>query len=144
MSKLIADLQPQFQTKARNAYELMQKDQDLKDMGVEAIAISETKRSLVTQMAYYSRGRMDPEDVKKMYAAAGLYDISTEEAKTPNTWTLKSKHIDGLAIDLVPVKDGKYWWTAPYLVWERMGEIGESVGLSWGGRWKTADCPHFE
>lgn len=144
MSKLIADLQPQFQAKARNAYELMQKDQQLKDLGVEGIAISETKRELAVQMAYYSRSRMQASDVQKMYAAAGLYDISEAEAKTANTWTLKSKHIDGLAIDLVPVKDGKYWWTAPALVWERMGEIGESVGLSWGGRWKTADCPHFE
>ena len=28
--------------------------------------------------------------------------------------------------------------------WERVGEIGESVGLEWGGRWKHPDRPHFQ
>lgn len=31
-------------------------------------------------------------------------------------------------------------------VWERVGQIGESLGLSWGGRWKGSlvDRDHFE
>ena len=28
------------------------------------------------------------------------------------TWTLKSKHLDGLAIDAVVYKDGLPWWKA--------------------------------
>ena len=24
------------------------------------------------------------------------------------------------------------------------GELGESVGLIWGGRWKNADMPHLQ
>jgi peptidoglycan LD-endopeptidase CwlK len=28
--------------------------------------------------------------------------------------------------------------------WETVGDIGESVGLEWGGRWKHPDRPHFE
>lgn len=144
MSKLISDLQLPLQKKARDAYDAMLCDEKLKEMGVEKIAISETKRDLAVQMAYFARGRMAVDDVKAMYKAAGLYDISTEEAKTYNTWTLESKHLLGLAIDLVPVKNGKYWWNAPKEVWERMGEIGEAHGLSWGGRWKCQDCPHFQ
>lgn len=144
MSQSFADLQYPFSKKAHEAYEAMLKDEKLKELGVEKIAVSETKRDLTVQMAYYARGRMPVDDVKAMYRAAGLYALSTEEAKTPNTWTLESKHIQGLAIDLVPVKNGVYWWSAPKEVWERMGEIGEAHGLTWGGRWKSQDCPHFQ
>jgi len=144
MSNKLEDLSPYIRDKAEKAIALMNEDVDLKFMGVEKIAISETKRNLSTQMAYYSRSRMGVEDVKKMYKAAGLYTPSDYECKTANTWTLDSKHIRGLAIDLVPVKDGKFWWSAPTNVWERMGKIGESQGLLWGGRWKNKDTPHFE
>lgn len=144
MGKSINELLPYMQPKAQEAWTKMKESEKLKTLGVETIAISETKRSLATQMAYYSRSRMAVEDVKKMYAAAGLYDPTIAECKTANTWTLESKHIEGKAIDFVPIKNGKYWWTAPLPVWETMGEIGESCGLLWGGRWKTKDCPHFE
>ena len=145
MSKSIKDLDFNMQARAQKAYDQMNSDEALRDLGCNGgVAISETKRELTTQMAYYSRGRMDVADVKRMYAAAGLYQIGDEEAKTKNTWTLQSKHLQGKAIDLVPVKDGKLWWNAPENVWERMGEIGEENGLAWGGRWTQKDLPHFE
>lgn len=144
MSKFISDLHPSFQPKARKVIESLKRDEKLKNMGVENIAIVETKRELTVQMAYYSRGRMAAEDVKAMYKAAGLYDITSKEAMTAITWTLKSRHLEGLAIDLVPVKDGKCWWDAPEMVLERMGEIGEECGLVWGGRWKEKDFYHFQ
>lgn len=144
MSTQIADLDVSVQPKAQCAWIQMQKSQELKKLGVTGIAIVETKRELTTQMAYYSRGRMDPADVQKMYAAAGLYKISTEEAKQPNTWTLLSKHLTGRAIDFCPVKDGKQWWNAPLEVWQEMGRIGELCGLEWGGRWQKHDYPHFQ
>lgn len=28
--------------------------------------------------------------------------------------------------------------------WERVGGLGEAVGLEWGGRWKHPDRPHFQ
>lgn len=145
MSKLICDLDPAMQLKARNAFELMNDDKELKEMGVDSVVISETKRELCKQMAYFSRGRMEPKYVKMMYIAAGLYEPSETECRTINTQTLSSHHIVGKAIDLVPEKDGKLWWTAPQKVWDRMGVIGERCGLKWGGRWKDfSDCPHFE
>jgi peptidoglycan L-alanyl-D-glutamate endopeptidase CwlK len=59
------------------------------------------------------------------------------------TWTRKSRHIGGKAIDLTlfsgknPVWDSKHY--------DRAGVIGEELGLVWGGRWKrTPDRPHFE
>ncbi len=28
--------------------------------------------------------------------------------------------------------------------WAKVGAIGESLGLEWGGRWKHPDLPHFQ
>lgn len=145
MSRKLTDLEIGLQCKAVKAIAKMKADETLKQMGVEEISIVETRRTMSVQMAYYSRGRMSVEDVKKMYKAAGLYALSDEEARTKNTWTLESKHLDGKALDLAPMKDGKIWWTAPIEVWERMGELGESEGLQWGGRFKDVkDTPHFQ
>ena len=140
----ISKLKGTLYNKAIAALEEMRNDAELKRMGVTGIAVSESLREVAVQMAYYSRSRMSIADVKAMYKAAGLYAIGDEEAKKPNTWTLDSKHIRGEAVDLVPTKAGQYWWKAPEAVWFRMGEIGEKHGLTWGGRWKNHDCPHFE
>ena len=140
----ISKLKQPIQSKASAALEEMRSDPMLKSLGATGIAVSETLRELAVQMAYYSRTRMSVPDVKLMYKAAGLYAITDAEAKRAATWTLDSKHIHGEAIDLVPTKAGRYWWAAPDAVWKRMGEIGEKHGLTWGGRWKNTDCPHFE
>lgn len=145
MSKDLADLDPKIRTMAETAFQKMNESSILCGLGVAAVGISETKRSLAVQMAYYSRSRMkNIEDVKKMYKAAGLYYPSDAECNTANTWTLQSKHIDGLAVDFVPIRNGSYWWSAPLTVWEEMGKIGKECGLKWGGDWQTKDCPHFE
>lgn len=145
MSKSIKDMDYSVQKKAQQMYDAMNNSVPLKELGVESVAISETKRELATQMAYYSRGRMEPKDVRKMYAAAGLYDPSEIECRTVNTNTLNSNHLSGRAIDLVPVRGEKMWWDAPATVWEIMGQIGEEHGFKWGGRWKDfPDSPHFE
>ena len=38
----------------------------------------------------------------------------------------------------------KLQWDADDEIWHRIGEIGESLGLRWGGRWKQRDMGHFE
>lgn len=126
------------------ALDEMRGDEGLRVLNVTGIAVSETLRELPVQMAYYSRGRMIPMDVKAMYRAAGLYAIKDDECKKAVTWTLESKHLKGEAVDIVPTRAGVYWWNAPAAVWDRIGEIGERHGLTWGGRWKNSDCPHFE
>ena len=66
------------------------------------------------------------------------------------SWTTRSKHLDGDAIDICPwaVYDvagpDKLLWDAGHPVWARIGAIGESLGLRWGGRWKQKDMGHFE
>lgn len=67
------------------------------------------------------------------------------------TWVRHSKHQDRLAFDIAILKDGKPTWDVKVDVsndqfpdYEQAGEIGESIGLRWGGRFKTRDMPHFE
>ena len=67
------------------------------------------------------------------------------------TWTRKSKHIEGRAFDIAILRDGKPCWDVKADVngdavpdYDQAGEIGESVGLRWGGRFKSPDRPHYE
>lgn len=55
----------------------------------------------------------------------------------------QSAHNYGLAVDVVEFVNGRPVWENPN--WERIGQIGEGVGLEWGGRWKSfKDRPHFQ
>ena len=83
-----------------------------------------TRRTLEEQKALYAQGRTTPGKIV--------------------TWTMKSRHLDGEAFDIVLLKDGKANWDTKDPDWTKAGEIGESVGLKWGGRFKTPDMPHFE
>lgn len=155
-------LDDKIKQKAKNVFAEMNNDIELKKLGVQRVIVNESLRELATQMAYYSRklysdlikGHPELETawvksvcaiyVKTMYQATKLWNISDTEALKPNTWTLDSKHLHGLAVDFVPMRNNQVWWAAPEQVWNRMGEIGEKYGLSWGGRWKNKDSPHFE
>jgi peptidoglycan LD-endopeptidase CwlK len=137
-------LNASIKDKAIKAISEMNADSKLKQLGASGVVVIETIRQLVTQMAYYARGRMDTDDVRSMFYAAKLWELSDMEAKQKVTWTLKSKHIDGQAIDIAPIRNGRVWWGAPDAVWQRMGEIGKLNGLAWGGDWKNKDTPHFE
>jgi len=58
------------------------------------------------------------------------------------TWTRRSRHIGGRAIDLTLFSGKNPVWESKH--YDRAGIIGEELGLVWGGRWKTPDKPHFE
>lgn len=66
------------------------------------------------------------------------------------SWVKRSKHQDGLAIDIAPYEvfqmygSDKLQWHANDPVWLTLGKIGEALGLRWGGRWKQKDLGHFE
>ncbi len=87
--------------------------------------------------------------------------LRTEEEQKANiargvSWTPNSKHLpqppDGkaLAIDVVPYSTyllhgiSKLAWESSEPAWLKIGEIGESLGMRWGGRWSTPDYGHFE
>lgn len=71
------------------------------------------------------------------------------------SWTKHSKHLPDKtgksnAIDLCPYEmwslhgPDKLQWNAEDPVWQKIGVMGESLGLTWGGRWKQKDMGHFE
>lgn len=66
------------------------------------------------------------------------------------SWTKNSKHLVGRAIDIAPYSvfqlhgPDKLQWDAGDPVWIKIGEIGESIGLTWGGHWQQKDLGHFE
>lgn len=58
---------------------------------------------------------------------------------------LLSYHNHRLAFDVVPLEYIKMPdWNPSGELWNRIGMIGKSVGLEWGGDWKKKDRPHFQ
>lgn len=90
------------------------------------LAVTEGRRTPGRQATLYAQGRTTPGPIV--------------------TWTLKSKHLDGLAFDVgVLDEDGALTWPDDDALWERIGALGEAQGLKWGGRWtRSRDRPHFE
>lgn len=68
------------------------------------------------------------------------------------SWTLKSKHLTGDAIDICPYSvydlhgPDKLQWDGGDPVWRKIGAIGESLGLKWGviKNGVQVDPGHFE
>lgn len=123
-SRKIEDLVPELREKAE---EFAQK---MADAGVSFIFTC-TRRSQEEQDELYARGRTKPG--RKV------------------TWTRKSKHIEGRAFDIAIVREEKAVWDIKADVnndnrpdYIQAGELGESIGLRWGGRFKSPDYPHFE
>jgi len=157
MSRSLADLREPFRTKAASFLADLEADSRLKALGVVRFIILETLRDIDVQLAYASRLMakyaaseyriMAVEFVQAMYRRARLYEIGEKEALTPNTWTMKSKHLEGFALDIAPSLDGKTVWWAPHTWegWEIMAEIAVKNRIEPGSRWKgRKDCPHFE
>jgi hypothetical protein len=91
---------------------------------------------------------------------AGIHVFVVDTLRTPAehaanlargvSWTTRSKHLDGDAIDICPFETyalhgpDKLQWDASDPIWQKIGAIGESLGLRWGGRFKQRDMGHFE
>lgn len=96
------------------------------------VLIYMTYRSNDEQNELYARGRTVPG--KKVTNAKG--------GQSDHNYTIDSKPA-AKAFDAVPLRLGKAIWNDPVL-WAKMGEIAEKIGLKWGGNWKKfIDKPHF-
>lgn len=84
--------------------------------GIDVI-IDSTYRDMEEQAFLYSEGRTAPGSVRT------------------NAKPGESYHNFRCAFDFVGLRYGKPVWTANDPIWEQLGEIGESVGLEWAGRW---------
>ena len=92
------------------------------------IAIGETYRTVVEQDALYAQGRTKPGN--KVTDAPGS--------------TYSSYHQWGTAFDIYR-NDGQGAYNEAGNFFGRVGAIGVSIGLEWGGNWKSpVDKPHFQ
>lgn len=91
------------------------------------ITIVQTLRTIAEQDALYAQGRTKPGNIVT-YAKGG-----------------ESFHNFGVAFDFCPIVNGKTDWNNLEL-FKKIGTIGKSLGLEWGGDWLTpkTDLPHFE
>jgi peptidoglycan L-alanyl-D-glutamate endopeptidase CwlK len=142
--KMIAELRPA----ARDAFTKMCAAIDV-TLGDNLYIIFEGLRTRAKQEAYYAQGRETLEQVNEKRRAAGLYLLSNEKQNRKITWTLNSKHLDGLAMDILPV-DGKgnpTWDLAHYRQqFETIRDAGRAAGLECGADWPDAqkDWPHYQ
>lgn len=123
-SRKIEDLVPDLQPLAREFAARMA------EAGVPFIFTC-TRRTAAEQMELYARGRTTP--------------------GPKVTWTIRSRHVEGKAFDIAICKAGIPQWNVKADVdvdgvpdYLEAGRIGESIGLAWGGRWRSPDFPHFE
>jgi peptidoglycan L-alanyl-D-glutamate endopeptidase CwlK len=58
----------------------------------------------------------------------------------------QSAHNYGLALDIVPMVNGKPDWNGKDPVWQQIGELGVAAGLTWLGSPGSSfpEEPHFE
>jgi len=122
-----------------------------------------TARTVTEQRALYAQGRQSLNTVNLLRKEAGLPPITEKENKKKVTWTRFSKHLTdknnpkskafdiALKADIDNDGDLDVHWIIKVDVndneisdYQEAGEIGESVGLKWGGRFSSPDYVHFE
>ncbi len=121
----LAKVHPTLATRARAMIEL------LAQSGVE-ILVTQGLRTWEEQDVLYARGRT--------VAPIGKKFIVT------NAKGGQSYHNFGLAFDIVVLDAlGKFDWDSDHPGWIAASKAGKSVGLEWGGEWKTfKDIPHYQ
>ena len=93
--------------------------EDCEDEGLQ-VRVTEVRRSAARQEALYRQGRTAPGPIV--------------------TWTRQSAHLRGRAFDITLVGAPQYEDDPE--AWQLLGEIGEDLGLKWGGHFR--DYGHFE
>lgn len=94
-----------------------------------------TWRSKAEQAVEYAKGRTAP----------GKIVTNAKPGQSKHNAVNRRSEPASLAFDCVPIINGKAVWDSKNPIWQKVGEIGESVGLEWAGRWKTfKEFPHFQ
>lgn len=117
-SRRLTDLLPVVQAKAK-AFLAAAKAE-----GIDVL-ITSTYRDNQSQDELYAQGRTRPGKI------------------VTNARGGQSYHNYRVAFDFVPVIGGKAVWN-DLALFRRLGKIGKSLGLEWGGDWKFRDYPHLQ
>lgn len=117
-SRKLTDLLPVVQAKAK-AFIAAAKAE-----GIDVL-ITSTYRDNESQDELYAQGRTRPGKI------------------VTNAKGGQSFHNYRVAFDFVPVIAGKAVWN-DLALFRRLGKIGKSIGLEWGGDWKFRDYPHLQ
>jgi peptidoglycan L-alanyl-D-glutamate endopeptidase CwlK len=120
VSRRLADLHPALTDMAINWLSTC------RERGLDPL-VTCTSRTNAEQTALYAQGRTKPGQI------------------VTNAKAGQSAHNYGLALDFVPMINGKIEWNAKHPHWQLIGEIAESVGFEWAGRWtKFREFPHIQ
>lgn len=127
MSRDLKDLHPEVR---RMAEEFLA---SCKRGGIDLL-VTCTWRSLDEQAALYAQGRTAP----------GKIVTRARPGQSAHNFILRGKPAS-LALDVVPIRNGKPVWAVADPVWRDVGLRGISVGLEWAGDWKAfREFPHFQ
>lgn len=92
----------------------------------ETLVVTEGYRSIERQNELYAQGRTAP------------------GAIVTNAKGGESMHQYGVAFDVIFLVNGKRTYDVDDSKWQKIGAIGKSLELQWGGTWSNPDRPHFE
>lgn len=122
-SRDINDLLPPARDRAKAFLEACKK------AGIDLLVTS-TYRDHESQAALFAQGRTAP----------GKIVTNARPGESFHNWRV--------ALDVVPIVNGKPVWETTGeagKLWDRVGQIGESVGLEWAKRWKSfPELAHFQ
>lgn len=92
-----------------------------------SLVVTQGYRSSADQNKLYQQGRTTPGPI-------------VTKAPAGSSW-----HEFRRAFDVAVLNNGKVTWPNDSSLWNRIGAIGKSQGLEWGGDWTTIkDLPHFQ
>lgn len=122
-SRDLDDLRPLVAAKARELLARCHAE------GIDLL-VTKTYRDAEAQAKLFAQGRTAP----------GKTVTRAKPGQSFHNWRV--------AFDIVPLRHGKPVWDTSGeqgALWEKVGALGELVGLEWAGRWRRfRELPHFQ